>query len=579
MPLAEEREAFTGIYKTNDPIQNFKIRVHLRHVKAVHIPLPQFISEDQERDLDGASSASATASVTVSGTSQVRGNSAEDEIKTFSWQEKVFSRYEVELYKNLSNCHTALQEQYHKEVTILHRQHTQQDRLFSYVHNDNVSSIQEDEDTPTIGNEANVNHLVYAMRQLQIKQRYIPRKIFRRDKIKRRPVLLQEGKGNAQFHLQGAPQVACQQMYIMADLSSANDSIGANEYVLCAIRWNAATDSLIVTPDLCGPPSTTKPYRIEVDGDARNVYEYWLELVSADINEDEKIREAEVRSKVYSHQSDLRKARIGDDFSTCPLGSLAVHVFGQINCLKNFDDHNLFVHYFVELPQGWTCESPDTLYGISALCRAQNGVAHLGHPLNFNLKLCLTELEESSDAVPRWPQLMFEVLSLDWWGRFRTEGYGYTGIPCTPGPHPVRCHTWRPITSPSSELRRFFIGGNPELDDLTFVGVPHQHEGRLLGKYGFQTVPSGDVEVALNVALQSPTSGARAAAAAGLAGPSALLERLSAATLVSSVNHVLAAFRRAHARMLAAKEGLDLRNQDDPAAAAAAAAAAAPDAQ
>lgn len=69
-------------------------------MKAAHIPLPQFVNEDQERDLDGASSASATASVTVSGTSQARGNSSDDEIKIFSWQEKVFSRYEVSYIKN-----------------------------------------------------------------------------------------------------------------------------------------------------------------------------------------------------------------------------------------------------------------------------------------------------------------------------------------------------------------------------------------------------------------------------------------------------------------------------------------------
>lgn len=139
MPFGEERDALTGVYKTNDPIQNFKIRfvplvfapttlllvfapttllhhidyyqllglslyslwysfietssrVHLRHVKAAYIPLPQFINDDQE---DGASSASVTASVTVSGASQARGNSSDDEIRTFSWQEKVFSRYEV----------------------------------------------------------------------------------------------------------------------------------------------------------------------------------------------------------------------------------------------------------------------------------------------------------------------------------------------------------------------------------------------------------------------------------------------------------------------------------------------------
>lgn len=51
---------------------------------------------------------------------------------------------QIELYNDISNCHTAIQEQYHKEIiTSAHRQSSQQDRLFSYVHNDDVSSIHE----------------------------------------------------------------------------------------------------------------------------------------------------------------------------------------------------------------------------------------------------------------------------------------------------------------------------------------------------------------------------------------------------------------------------------------------------
>ena len=33
----------------------------------------------------------------------------------------------------------------------------------------------------------------------------------------------------------------------------------------------------------------------------------------------------------------------------------------------------------------------------------------------------------------KWPQLFIEVLSLDSWGRFRTEGYGYKTLPSNPG--------------------------------------------------------------------------------------------------------------------------------------------------
>lgn len=38
-----------------------------------------------------------------------------------------------------------------------------------------------------------------------------------------------------------------------------------------------------------------------------------------------------------------------------------------------------------------------------------------------------------SDSVPQWPVLYFKVLSLDFWLRYRTEGYGYLIFPSSPG--------------------------------------------------------------------------------------------------------------------------------------------------
>lgn len=44
---------------------------------------------------------------------------------------------------------------------------------------------------------------------------------------------------------------------------------------------------------------------------------------------------------------------------------------------------------------------------------------------------------------------------------------------CVTGQHEVTCHTWRPLqTGTVSALRRFFIGGSPELEDLSYVRVP-----------------------------------------------------------------------------------------------------------
>lgn len=38
-----------------------------------------------------------------------------------------------------------------------------------------------------------------------------------------------------------------------------------------------------------------------------------------------------------------------------------------------------------------------------------------------------------ADCLPQWPILYFEVLSLDFWQRYRVEGYGSLVLPASPG--------------------------------------------------------------------------------------------------------------------------------------------------
>lgn len=38
-----------------------------------------------------------------------------------------------------------------------------------------------------------------------------------------------------------------------------------------------------------------------------------------------------------------------------------------------------------------------------------------------------------TEALPKWPVLYCEVLSLDFWQRYRVEGYGAVVLPATPG--------------------------------------------------------------------------------------------------------------------------------------------------
>lgn len=44
---------------------------------------------------------------------------------------------------------------------------------------------------------------------------------------------------------------------------------------------------------------------------------------------------------------------------------------------------------------------------------------------------------------------------------------------CVSGTQTITCHTWRPLqTGTVSALRRFFIGGSPELEDHSYVRIP-----------------------------------------------------------------------------------------------------------
>ncbi|CAH8565683.1 unnamed protein product [Dicrocoelium dendriticum] len=103
-----------------------------------------------------------------------------------------------------------------------------------------------------------------------------------------------------------------------------------------------------------------------------------------------------------------------------------------------------------------------------------------------------------------WPVLFLEVVSIDFWNRTRTEGYGYLELPRTTGEHVTVVHCWLPSgESVIEELRRFFVGGTSQLEDVTCTAIPGNLESEHLNKYGLRTKTSGNVVLRLNCAVQS----------------------------------------------------------------------------
>ena len=90
--------------------------------------------------------------------------------------------------------------------------------------------------------------------------------------------------------------------------------------------------------------------------------------------------------------------------------------------------------------------------------------------------------------------MFFEVVSVDSWSRCRTEGYGFISLPMKAQNYEnILVDTWRPIKhGTQTEMRRYFIGGTPELEDLAYCGTPASSSDEpILSRYGMKTISSG----------------------------------------------------------------------------------------
>lgn len=54
-----------------------------------------------------------------------------------------------------------------------------------------------------------------------------------------------------------------------------------------------------------------------------------------------------------------------------------------------------------------------------------------------------------------------------------------------------------------AELRRFFIGGSLELEDLSYVRIPGTFKGERLSRFGLRTETTGSVTFRLHCLHQS----------------------------------------------------------------------------
>ncbi|XP_019401959.1 PREDICTED: Meckel syndrome type 1 protein isoform X1 [Crocodylus porosus] len=532
-----------AVYRSRDPVRNLRLRVRLQRVTSTGLllrRLPRSASPPGKQLLGPA-----TPSTAASGCPD-----DEEEEAVIGWQEKLFSQFEVDLYQNESACQSPLDRQYHQEILKLEKTGGRKNyRIFTYTDHDRFTNLEEHCQKMTNSDYEVTSHL--AERMANVRRRRQDCRPMEGSTLKSRIITWEPSeefiKNN---HVINTP---VQTMYIMADLG-AYGKLGRREYehVLCTIKVDS-NGVITVKPDFTG---TKGAYRIEMDGEKRELWKYTIENASPQVKQEEEEREQRVFKDLYSRHKEYLSGLVGSEFEMTLPGTLRLFVNGEIVSAQGYEYDNLYVHFFLELPAYWSSPAFQQLSGVTQTCATKelgrDKVAYFSYP--FTLEMFFTQEDESEGSLPQWPVLYFEVLSLDFWQRYRVEGYGSVILPSAPGFHTLTVPTWRPVELGTvSELRRFFIGGSPELEDMTYVRVPTTFKGERLSRFGFRTETTGSVTFRLHCLQQSK---AFLESSAQRTRMQSVLDRLGGVSQQSSLYTVLEAFQKARRRMQEARESL-----------------------
>ena len=120
-------------------------------------------------------------------------------------------------------------------------------------------------------------------------------------------------------------------------------------------------------------------------------------------------------------------------------------------------------------------------------------------------------------APAKHPVVYFQVSSYDEWDRYRCEGYGHLNLGALPvGTCTKVIKTWKAGGTIADRVASQFVGGSPEIGDVSYAGVPADAKDKPVhSRLGFVADSSGEIKVRVNIVTQTKGD-ASAAAKKGL---------------------------------------------------------------
>ncbi|XP_074079729.1 tectonic-like complex member MKS1 isoform X2 [Macrotis lagotis] len=474
----------------------------------------------------------------------------DEEVMVISWQEKLFSQFEVNLYQHKAACQTPLDHQYHQEILKLEASGGRKNRrIFTYTDSDSYTSLEEHCQKMTTAENEVPSFLVERM--ASVRHRRQDRRRLESSVHKSRMITWEPSEEFIRNnHVINTP---LQTMYIMADLGPYG-KLGQKDYeqILCTLKVDS-NGVITIKPDFT---DNKGPYRIVMEGEKQELWKYTISNVSSPAQREEEEREQRVFKDLYGRHKEYLSSLVGSDFEMAVHGSLRLFVNGEVVSAQGYEYDSLYVHFFVEVPESWSSPSFQQLTGVTQTCVTKSvgmeEVAYFCYPFTFEASYF--HENETHDELTQWPVLYLEVISLDFWQRYRVEGYGSIVLPSKPGSHTITTSTWRPVELGTlAELRRFFIGGSLELEDLSYVRIPGNFKGDRLSRFGFRTETTGSVTFRFHCLHQS-----QAFLKSGFSWKKRqnVLDHMGTLSQQNNIINVLEAFHRARRRMQEARENL-----------------------
>ncbi|TRY71762.1 hypothetical protein TCAL_09722, partial [Tigriopus californicus] len=574
-----------GTYRTRDNIANLKLRFRVRQVTSSY-------SSSILSPLGSRRDSKEAESDSESGSTENGNNTSQllDEV-VVGWQEKLFSAAEYRFYSGKKESdfdRDALRKKFFHLVQNKasdgkksgsqkfpkHKIYTTSDGEIVPFYEDDAEEISERNNTATnyqpLTTDPNevASDLTKVVADGLRRRRYLisgrPSRSAVADKstVPTSNLIVEKPSREAQLRSRGFSDHS-QLMLIRFDVTTGHGSSEVNKegtyFDLCVIKYSS-NGVLEIAPDFS---RDKRPYRVEMDVKGEKlVYEYWIEHASTNMSYEDQIGEHQMLGNFYATQIQPLLKDVGDVFEIPPEKCFRLVLNGEIVSAENFEYDGLFIHYFVELPPGWSNTEESQLFGITHTSRTTPDpetnldTAHFSHTFEIDLYFDINRFDVYKESLPNWPQIFVEVISVDSWSRVRTEGYGSMALPFMAGSYDLKIDTWRPVLpNLSNDLRRYFIGGTPELEDLAYAGVPGDLDGPILSRFGLRTVSTGRVRLRLNLIHQ-----AKAFLNEKNRNPRiSLFDRLGSASLFNSVQAVLEAFHQARSRFQKATEGYDVK--------------------